>query len=278
MMWSEFFIKPNQDLSHKSKLPNDSNFLNVNNNLFSCNQTNSKENSYGIKFWYTNANSLNPSNKVKVNLFLADILSTKSDVVMVTETWFSDDNVLIIPGYSTYNCNRCENKRGGGVCIYINSNILTSEIANDILNSTDLEQIWCKLIIGSKSIILGCIYRPPHAPVENIRLINKSITEAKRLVCCGFVDSILLMGDFNFPGLEWDEFGQCMSYNDDICTNEFIDTINDCFLVQLVSKPTFQMDRLSKVNILDLLLTDSYERIDKIKHHATLGDMVRGLE
>ena len=76
---------------------------------------------------------------------MAFIDTNDVDVVLITETWFSDENDLALPGYTMYTANRPNGVRGGGVGIYI-KNILSSQLLNHSqLTSTKLEQIWCKV-------------------------------------------------------------------------------------------------------------------------------------
>ena len=54
---------------------------------------------------------------------------------------------------------------------------------------------------------------------------------------------VLIMGDFNFPGIDW------VTLEEDVNGSKFLDLIQACFLTQHVLKPTWYD------NILDLVLS-----------------------
>ena len=65
-----------------------------------------------LRYMYLNATSLN-----KKKLKELELISTKLDIIFITETWFNEKSICKIDNYINYNRNR-KKKRGGGVCIY----------------------------------------------------------------------------------------------------------------------------------------------------------------
>ena len=88
------------------------------------------------------------------------------DVIILTETWNSDDKSAEIHGYKSFHCNRAANKRGGGVSIFINNQIKAKsvKIANE--SKPDIEYMHVKLtfsISTLKPLDLIALYRPPNS-------------------------------------------------------------------------------------------------------------------
>ena len=76
--------------------------------------------SKGLHFLLINTRSLLP----KLDELRHIAIKSKASVIGITETWLTDsvpDSEVQIPGYSLQRRDR--NRNGGGVCVYINSNI-----------------------------------------------------------------------------------------------------------------------------------------------------------
>lgn len=141
--------------------------------------------------------------------FLALIDNKKTDLVFICETWFTEDSCPNIPGYNLFYKNRVQ-RSGGGVCIYINSKFASFQILeHDLgLSNPDSETVWCSVKTSQDSILLGCIYRPGDSSDAVNSQINISLLKAKSLLTNGRFTGILVVGDFNFRDLIWDESGQ----------------------------------------------------------------------
>ncbi|XP_065678215.1 uncharacterized protein LOC136093184 [Hydra vulgaris] len=122
------------------------------------------------------------------------------------------------------------------------------------------EQIWCQFIIGNDILLIGCIYRQPFTKYESNLQINKSIKRARALIDNGKFTSVLIVGDFNYSDIRWSDLGgKCKKGKQS--SKIFLKTIDDCFLSQFVTKPTFIN------NTLDLVLSEDPDRI----HNITIG-------
>lgn len=105
-----------------------------------------------------------------------------------------------------YNLNRSDrDSRGGGVAIYIKSNITSTEVNIPQLIKKEIEQIWRVIKYGDESILLGCIYRPHDKDDENLQEIIKTITTAKNALYALGCSSMLLYGDFNFSNTWYED-------------------------------------------------------------------------
>jgi hypothetical protein len=82
------------------------------------------------------------------------------------------------------------------------------------------------------------------------------------------------MGDFNYWGIDWDEMGQgnlrcgCAEHK------EFLELLDDNFIPQNVNLKTFQTDDGVFTNTLDLLLTETSDRINLDSVMPPLGDLL----
>ena len=172
MKLNEIYPQFNGDQINNYISNNDS----FNNNYFSnCNFNFLNEsNYYTSNEWNLNSNTNNLFNLNIINInirslhFFFDKLimffntfDDNLDIVSITETWLSDNNILIfnIPGYNHIYSKR-KNKSGGGILIYIREHYKFN-ILSTISNSYH-DNISIKIIFEiSKNIIFSTIYFPP---------------------------------------------------------------------------------------------------------------------
>ena len=204
------------------------------------------ENKTKLKCFYTNARSIvNKRNELELY-----IMEEKPDIVAITETWAVDsidDSELKIEGYTMIRRDRIlgEKTRGGGVLLYIIESVNVIR-RDDIVNSNILECVWCEIVMGGEKSLIGVCYRAPDSTKEQDEALYQMIGNVDR-------ESILLMGDFNFPELDWREPDSL----DD--SHPFMECINDNFLFQCVESST------RAENMLDLVLVSEENGIEDLK-------------
>ena len=111
----------------------------------------------------------------------------------------------------------------GGVLLYIR-NELNPSLVSELCNSSFTESVWCSIKCTNNCITVGVVYRAPDSPTINDEVMYKlfdSIYDKK----------VLIMGDFNFPELNW-----CDRNILDI-SHPFIDCISSNFLDQYCNEP-----------------------------------------
>jgi len=83
------------------------------------------------------------------------------DVVILSETWFNEDNCYDIPGYKSYHSYR-KDRGGGGISIYVSAK-LKSKIISDICVITPVAEFCGAAVSLSASVTINVIgfYRPP---------------------------------------------------------------------------------------------------------------------
>ncbi|CAF1100150.1 unnamed protein product, partial [Brachionus calyciflorus] len=223
----------------------------------------------GLKCFYKNATSL--GNKFDELELIAKI--EELDLIFITETWFSELNCKFLNGYESFNYFR-KDRSGGGVSIYINKKFSSYELFDEVLCDSKVEQVWCGLQTVNEQIIVGCVYRPPGINEAD----NSILTSIKRSneIMIKF-NGFIICGDFNCPKIGWHSgsFSSCR-IEEDSFDNGLLNTLDDCFYVQHVFEPTFQLSNESPKSILDLIITDNSERIYYIDHSPPLGTKNKG--
>ena len=211
-----------------------------------------------LRCFYTNATSIvNKWSDFKAQITALDY----PHILAISETWFNNSSLTHLENYTLFSLNR-EQVRGGGVAIYIRSDLEALEVNFAGVIS---EQIWCQIHLGQHKLLVACIYRPPFAERAISQNINQTIFEAKQLVDRNNYSNMLIMGDFNYSDIKWNELGGSFNGNGRPTSIEFIELLNLNFLSQKVLEPTFVN------NIIDLVITDDPNRIFTIKVGAPLS-------
>jgi len=192
----------------------------------------------------------------KWDLFLATVCDINPDIIGITETWTTKnvlDAEIHLSGYQMFRCDRNTENRGGGVLLYVRDSLKATEVH---IKSGFGEHVWCQ--IGELTV--GVIYRSNNSRIvgqEN----NNNLFKLLREVC---QKPVLILGDFNYPDIDWSTYTALSSASHDCC--EFINTVEDCFLTQHVSCPT-RGDA-----VLDLVLSSEPELVSDLKIINNLGD------
>ena len=180
----------------------------------------------------------------------------KPDIIGITETWTDDtvgDAELNIQGYDLFRCDRPSNNKGGGVLMYVNSELSAVEFTP---LTTFPEHVWCKVKTCSETELhIGVCYRSPNKSIfpDNSSLLRDLLQEVHHR-------NFILMGDFNYSDIDWSIL-QAKSADSQL----FVDTLEDCFLAQHVSEPTRQS------NVLDLVITSEPTMIDVVNVQEPFG-------
>ena len=177
------------------------------------------------------------------------VLEEKFDIVGITETWlYSEisDSEMSIDGYTLLRNDRndAEKHRGGGVALYVH-NDLNCVHRDDLYEQNFPETVWCNISCNGDNTLVGVCYRAPNSMQINDEALYSLISRVSEEV-------VVIMGDFNFPELDW---GRPESIND---SHPFIECMSNNFLTQAVDEPT----RLK--NYLDLVLCSDPSLIDNV--------------
>ena len=129
------------------------------------------------------------------------ICSVKPDVIIGTETWLnstinSNEIIKSALGFNVYRKDR-PNKSYGRVLIAVTHNLISS-VVTDL--DTDCEILWVQIdLIGTKSLPIGSLYRPPNSDMTALDNLNLSLERLTHKTN----GNIWLGGDFNAPHIDW---------------------------------------------------------------------------
>ena len=82
-------------------------------------------------------------------------------------------------------------------------------------------------------MLIGVVYRSPSSNSENDNKLNTAISNIDDFQECS---DLLIMGDFNTPNVDWEDF----TYSDSRISfaHKFINATQDSYLTQHVFEPT----------------------------------------
>ena len=145
-----------------------------------------------LSYLHINARSVN-KNMDAITTYLQS-LKMKFSIIVLTETWCVDDSMLFISGYNVVAKHRSQNRRGGGVAIFISSDLSYRPLTCVPSESSQFESVFVELLFaGQKSTIVCGMYRPPNTNkdefVKYLDIIFNDLTQKN-------VD-LVLAGDYN---------------------------------------------------------------------------------
>ena len=114
-------------------------------------------------------------------------------------------------------------------------------------------------------MIIGGIYRSSNNNKSNNTLLFRTIYAASQLN----KDNILLMGDFNCSGINWEDISTT-DQNTESLSFKLIETIRDCFLHQVIMENT-RARGTNNPSLLDLVLCYDAMLINNLEYHSPLG-------
>lgn len=205
---------------------------------------------------YLNARSL----VSKLNDLELLVSEQSPDLVLICETWLNSEisnGMLDIPGYfiePELRKDRLDttNGIGGGLLVYVRAGLIIKPIENDSVYNQ-----FCQFLLSSDNhstpLNVTLIYRSPNSNEYNTNKLCELLNHEKH--------NSLIIGDFNFPGIRWQE------NTSDKKGETFFDTVINSELNQLIDFPTH-----IKGNILDLVLTDVPDKILSIESLGNLGN------
>ena len=158
-----------------SLLSRDKNFMNILN--------------YNVRSFYRNSSTFLP---------LIDV--SKPHVLVLTETWFTDDYHPSIVNYEAYHSIRTS--RSGGVSVYILSNLDSRKVDELSYVNENIEVCTVEITLSHEKIYVTGIYRPHSGTTENFcheidSLLQNSLLRNKRSIVTGDFNICLMQNNFN---------------------------------------------------------------------------------
>ena len=214
-----------------------------------------------LKCLYTNADSLTN----KMDEFVARITTDEPDIIGITETVPKSclegsvmSSGFALPGYTLYST-----LNGRGSALYIREGIKSVPLDVDIREG--VVAVWCSIpLVHGDRLLVGLVYRSPSSGDNDNRKLFKTLTDA----LSRSYSHLLLMGDFNYPNINWDSMSSDAADTDS--SHEFLEICKDGFLYQHVDKPTHYRGE-QRPSILDLVLTNERDMIQDLEMSEPLG-------
>ena len=204
-----------------------------------------------IKCVCLNARSILINKKTELNVMVDDI---KPHIIGIIESPANNDITnaeLGLEGYVMFRKDRI-GRMEGTVSLYIKDTIPAYEV--QLQEEADgNEAIWCKLVTGHTTVIIGVVYRCPNITKQNNEKIHNAINEVSKGGC-------IIMEDFNHGNIKWDTL-QSTGVED----STFLCLVQDNFLTQHVLEPTIA------ARVLDIVLSSQKEFVDNVEIQEPLG-------
>ena len=183
--------------------------------------------------------------KNKDDIIAEFLHDTKSDVIVVTETWLSpDDNTwksgseIVKEGYGFNEIHQCK-RRGGGLALLHKTNLKVKRLSQSMSPSMELA-VWKVTSLQMSLHIVG-VYRPPDKSIPDfLDLFTEYIADLM-----AEHENIVLVGDFNIH----------INHEDNPNAVIFLDTMTALGLHQHADGPTHRSG-----NCLDLVFTEELSR------------------
>ena len=169
----------------------------------------------------------------------SQLLKAKFDIINFTESWLKEGNkqLYAINDYNDFHNLRDDGRRGGGISIYISKQFEAKIIKESTITLNYIETLFIEIVKENRKILIASVYKPnrsdDHLFIE--KLSHLLSTNSKN----NYHD-IILMGDFNFDLLKYEENN---------ITQDFLNTMNSQSLIPVISKPTRVTD--SSATLID---------------------------
>ena len=182
-------------------------------------------------------------------------------LVIATETWLNKgigDAELEMENYQIYRRDR-ETGHGGGVLIAVCKSLDSTRVPA----KTNAEILWVRVLLtGQPDLFVGACYRPNVSEQTTIPALTLMMDD----ILTKSHKNIFLGGDFNLPGINWEEKQLKSQIPYTGLHQDFLDFIKTFGLTQLVEELT----RL--LNILDLMITNIPERVNSTRVIPGISD------
>ena len=126
-------------------------------------------------------------------------------VIPITETKPKNGELppkesLEIEGFDLFMSKHYDDPDTRGVVVYVKSGLNASHL--DIEECSFKDSIWLKIPTSDQDLLLGCIYRSG-SPNKAIPLDDSLHKMIKHMTLHAGYKNILIVGDFNHPGITW---------------------------------------------------------------------------
>jgi Reverse transcriptase (RNA-dependent DNA polymerase)/Endonuclease-reverse transcriptase len=215
---------------------------------------------------YTNADCFT-NKRADLVLFL-NSLSIKPSIIAITEVNSKalknkmQESEFNLDGYNIFSMHLGENKYRG-ILMYVDKSLQASEFEV----TTNFEEcLFVQIKENNKSTLLvGTLYRSPSSRVDNDGYLCELISH----INTQHVGKKLLLGDFNYPKIDWKNWTIDGSIDSSSSEGNFLESLRYYLLLQHVDSPT-RARGASNPSILDLVISNE-DFVGDIKYLSPLG-------
>merc|ERR1712074_239642 len=161
-----------------------------------------------------------------------ETVKMKFSVIVLSETWIKDiamANQLNIPGYISYHSIRKGERRGGGVSIFIDRQIESTEIPNFFINNNVYLSAGFRATIGKEIFNFVGVYRPPRCREGRQTLDRFNTIFQDLLHTFSPNERNIVVGDFNVDLLSEEPSSSEMNFKE---------LFSSLFYLPLINVPT----------------------------------------
>ena len=182
-------------------------------------------NNCNLSLFHQNIRSLNKHSS-EIENYLSS-LNQHFDVYGFSETWFrSEDDASLVDfdDYSVENCIR-EDRRGGGVSLFIKSELNYTNRPDLSINCLDCDSLFIETTQNSIKTIIGIVYKPEYVVfndfIDQLNSVLNTISSEKK--------NCYIMGDFNL---------NLLAHNSNSKISDFINLFYSHGFVPCIDRPT----------------------------------------
>ena len=179
---------------------------------------------------------------------------------------------LQIQGYDCFQSPHYDDPETRGTILYVKSYLNASMIDSDESKKFK-DCIWIKVPTSNGDLIIACIYRSG-SPAKALTLDRDLNYMIKYMTTESGYKSVLLMGDFNYPNIEWSPDPVIVTEHRNQNHPEilFVNLLNETMLKQHVHMPTRDSRIAGQRSTKDdLIFTTDADMINNLEHLGHLG-------
>jgi len=192
----------------------------------------------------------------------ARIALVQPDIIGITEinqknaSWNLTVQDLQLSRYSLY-----VNFEGRGMALYVSEMLKSND--HQINGASSDATVWCDVTLNQvDTLIIGVVYRSPNASEETNKRMVETITD----VVNDKPSHLLIMGDFNFPGINW----QTQTSEGSAQEQFYLSSFREWYLWQHMDNSThFRAQQAA--NILDLVMTNEEGMVQNLNYCEPIG-------
>ncbi|MES9884607.1 MAG: reverse transcriptase family protein, partial [Sedimenticola sp.] len=213
--------------------------------------------------YYTNIQSINN----KLSELKHTVEECKPYIIGITESWLKPDikdAEIRLNDYDIFRCDR-NDAAGGGALLYLHTSLTSS--ACPFLDSKSYEDsVWRIIKLNdTDNLLVGVLYRSTNSDDVNNEKLLQLMADAGKV---NSISHVLIMGDFNFPEIKWNEMH--VKASEISLPYRFYELSNDLFLNQHVTEDTrFRLNQ--EPSLLDLVFSNEEAMVERIVYESPIG-------